>query len=776
MVVANIRGRKVQSFLIFTTILIATLLLATAFGIMNNLYQPFETMFEAQNGSHLVMQFWRGNSPNVEDAINWWQSQDQVIGVQTFPYFWMKEQLALNGEFRTMGDLIVTEHSGVRLSQDMLRATAGEDKPAPGPGELWVPTGYAYSWGIQLGDILEFPVNGVQKRFTVSAIIVDPQYSSSVMNPVRVWGAPGLIEEEGPEQLLAIRCRDASSYRGLWLKYEEFLGHPVPGFLLDYDMVAQGYSEIEGLAGAILLLFSGIIILVALIAIAFTITNGIILDLKTIGVLGAQGFSPGNIKWIYVLQFLGLALAAIPGGILLSKPVVNMLMGQTLNCLGLATGDGSLLKPALVTALIMAPLILAVSFLGARRAGKVKPAEAVRLAGRPAEGARTTWDITKDKKLPVTLLLGLKMALTNKRHSLFLLAAAAILTFVLVFSFNTYNSIKVMGENRAYWGFDDADVFVQRPDNWKLNSHDEVMAPLLRDPRTKSVLPVDYALAAAPAKDGNPTSTVLAFIYDGDMSAAGVLNLEGRNPQYSNEAALTAITAQECGKEIGDMIDLFVQGKTDSYLVTGIFQSINSGGRGFRIQEAAVRKNDPDFRVEVYSIKLKDGVNAEEYIRDVQKLLPTEFTVKTAEDSGVAFPSITAGTALIALTLSVVFTVIAFIIIFNLTLMSIYSERKDYGIYKALGMTPLQTRLCLVAKAGVLALVGAVLAIPFSLLLTPRALSYLAVDLGLVRFPFSVTVLGTLAALPIGVLVAMLSTWLPAGKILKISPRSLAAE
>lgn len=775
MVAANIRVRKAQSVLIFTTILIAALLLAAAIGIMNNLRGPFETMFTAQNGSHLLMQFWRGNSPDIDEAIAWWRGQEQIESVQSFPYYWMKEQITHGGQQRTMGDLIIVQHPGVNLTQDILLIVAGESKTAPAPGELWIPTGYAHSWGIVPGDSMEFPVNGETKNFTVSAIVVDPQYSSGVMNPVRVWTGQGLFAPETPEQLLALRCRDATCHRELWLDYEKYLGHPVPGFILDYDTLKQGYSEIEGLAGAILLLFSGIIVVVALAAIAFTIANGVILDYKTIGILIAQGFSPKSIRWIYALQFLSLGTAAVPLGALLSQPLVRALMAQTLSSLGLVSLDYSAL-PILVTVAAMLPLILVTSLTSARRAGRVAPAVAVRNSGPAAAGVKTKWDMTQSRGLPIPLLLGLKMALVRKRHSVFSLAAAAILAFALVFSFNTFHSVNAIGSNFAFWGFEAADVFVVRPANTEIGTHSELVAPLLADPRTKAVIPTGYLLASVPARDGNPSSTVVAFVYDGDMSAVGVVNLAGRNPVCSNEVSLTATTAREAGKRVGDLVDLFVQGETDTYLVTGIYQSVNSGGRGFRIQEAAVRKIEPEFRLEIYSVVLQKGEDRNRYVEDVQKLFPGDFTVKTADDSGISLTSIIAGTAAVSLTLAIVFAAIAFIIVFNLTLINIYSEKKDFGIYKALGVTPFQARLSLAAKAGVLALVGAALGVPLSLYITPKALSLLVADIGLVKFPFIPTVWGTLAALPLSILVAVLSAWSPTGKILKISPRSLIAE
>lgn len=776
MAAANIRKRKVQSVLILITILMASLLLATAIGILGNLNRPFQKMFAAQNASHLTLQTSR-QAINLDQSLLWWQAQGDVEAVQVFPYFFMNEQVVHNGKQQAMGSLIMAAHPGTALIQDKLVVVQGEKKAAPKANELWVPTGYAFAWGISPGDVLEIPVNGETKVFTVTAIIVDPQYSMSMMNPIRVWTGGEFLDDQTPEVLLSIRFGDYSSYPRLWAEYEDFLGHPVQGFIMDYTALEHAYSQIEGIIGAIMLLFSGIIILVALAAMAFTISNGIILDYKIIGILGAQGFSVKGIRLIYTLQYAVLAAVAIPAGLFLSRPVVEAVMSQVLKSLGIASLDASLLTPAVITITVMTLITLMTAYSCSGKAGKIKPAEAIRNAAPPAKaGTKRPMDMTGCHRLSVSLLLGLKDTLAGKRHSIFLVAASAVLAFVLVFSVNTYNSIRSMDQNYAYWGFDASHVFVTRPTDQPIDSHQEVLTPLRADPRVKAVVPTSFLLTSIPAQDGQPSANVVAFVYGGDMDSIGILNLEGRSPVHNNEVSLSALTARDFGKTVGDMVELFIEGEKGFYLVTGIYQSMNGMGRGFRIQELAVRKVNPDFRAENYSVLLHDSRDDEKFAQDMQMLF-SGFNIRTTAKSGeINLSGITTYMALIAMTLSIIFMSVAFVIIFNLTLMNIYSDKKNFGIYKALGMTPLQIRMSIVWKAGILALLGAAMGIPLSLLLTPQALSLLVADMGLMKFPFVPTLWGTVTALPISILVALFSAWIPSGRVLSLNPRNLIID
>lgn len=777
MAAANIRKRKAQSILILVIILMASLLLATAIGILGNLSNPFENMFAAQNASHLTLQV-SEHTLDLDQAVQWWQSRGDVEAVQTFPFYWMEDQVAHNGRLQSMGSLIMAQHPGTVLTQDKLTVVEGEEKTAPGANELWVPTGYAYAWGIRPGDTLEINIAGEKTEFTVSAIIVDPQYSMSMMNPIRVWTGWEFPADHLSDVLISIRFSDYTSYPQLWEEFQEYLGHPVPGFSLDYTALEYAYSQIEGIIGAIMLLFSVIIILVALTAIAFTIANGVVLDYKVIGTLGAQGFSPGNIRWIYTLQYLVLAALGIPAGILLSQPVVSGVMSQMLKTQGIASLDASLMAPAILTSGVMIMAVLVAAYTSSGKAGKVKPAEAIRHAAPPAKsGAKRRMDITSFKGLSISLLMGLKNTVTGRRNSLFLAAAAAVMAFVLVFSVNTYTSVRDMDQNYAYWGFDASHVFISRPDVPAVDGHHEVIDPLLADPRTKAVVPTGVLLASISAQSGQPSSNVVGFVYAGDMDSIGILNLEGRSPIHSNEVSLSALSAKEFGKTVGDMVELFIEGETVSFLVTGIYQSINGMGRGFRIQESAVRKINPDSRMPNYSILLHDSEDSAQFVRDMKDLFPETYNIRTAAESGeINLSGITAYMALIALNLSIIFMGVAFVIIFSLTLINIYSEKKNYGIYKALGMTPLQIRMSIVWKAGFLALIGASIGIPLSLFLTPQALSMLVAEMGLMKFPFAPTAWGTAAALPVSILVAVFSAWIPSGRILGLNPRNLIID
>ncbi len=783
MSIANIRKRKAQSILIGLTLMMASLLLATAIGMLEGSRDPVSQMFEEQQGSHITMMM---PEPvyNTDDIVAWWESRSEVEGVEHFPYYMVEDDFIHNGKKQSMGGIMFTQHPTKSLLQDQLRIAEGEVKEYPGKGELWVPTGYAYNWGLKIGDTLEVSFDGGYRQFTIGAIVVDPQFSPGIMNPVRAWVAEDFFKEEGRDpatlgSLIGVRLFDDSQYNRLWQDFEEHLGTPYIGFVFEHEFIKNAYSMVQNILAVIMLAFAAIIIVVSMFVLSFTITNAVMADYKIIGILKAQGFSSRNVKWIYSLQYFLLAILAAPLGITVSYYALRLVMAQMSRSLGIAQLDISMLLPAALTGGVVLAATVIFSRLASAKAGKIKPAEAIRNAApTPRLPAEKQLKLGSFIALPVSLMLAVKSVFSGRRHSGFLFASALILAFVLAFSVNTFHSVKNMDQNYAYWGFDDADVYLSPDSNTEELSRKEMMAFLYGDDRVQAALPYQLITnAAIPAQGGQSSKNIIGFMYGGDMDSIGILNLTGENPRRSNEVAISYMAAQKYDKAVGDQIELYLNGQKDSFLVTGIYQCMNAMGWGIKLQEEAVRNVDPNAYAGNYSIKLHNEKDTAAFVEDMKELLGNGYTIRAVSESGeINLSEITGNIALVTALLSVIFMVVAFIIIFNTTIMEIHSDKKSLGIYSSIGMTPIQIRATVLWKALALSAVGMLLGIALALMVSSHILSILIRNLGMAEFPLDVTIPGTLLMMPICIAVIAVSAWLPSGKILSFSPRELVMD
>ena len=349
--------------------------------------------------------------------------------------------------------------------------------------------------------------------------------------------------------------------------------------------------------------------------------------------------------------------------------------------------------PGMLTLLVILPITGLFSLLASTKAGGVKPVEAIGNAGpSPGFSEKSQLSLRGLSELPVSVMLAVKSIFSNRRQSGFLLVSVMVLAFVMTFSVNTFYSVKNMAENYAYWGFDDAHVYLSASVNTNPDantggsataySRAEIMTILNGDERVQAVLPYQvFTDVAIPAQGGHPSKNVIGFMYDGDMDTMGLLNLTGDNPKRRDEVAISYMAAQQYDKTVGDSIVLYMGGQKISCRVTGVYQCVNAMGWGIRLQEEALRKIDPATYAGNYSVKLKEEKEAGAFAEDMKALFGEGYSIRLVSESGeINLTQITGSIGLVALFLSLIFAIVAFIIIFNTNTMEIYRDKKNLCI------------------------------------------------------------------------------------------------
>lgn len=86
-------------------------------------------------------------------------------------------------------------------------------------------------------------------------------------------------------------------------------------------------------------------------------------------------------------------------------------------------------------------------------------------------------------------------------------------------------------------------------------------------------------------KNGEKLTNSISFIGMGGVKTDDYVYLDGTAPQNTREVALTHITADRIGAEIGDDVEIKVGENTKTYTVTAITQSMNNMGEGVRFHQ-----------------------------------------------------------------------------------------------------------------------------------------------------------------------------------------------
>ena len=576
---------------------------------------------------------------------------------------------------------------------------------------------------------------------------------------------------------LGVRLSDPEAHERVWAEFLDELGEVYTGFVLDPPGIRDGYVEPYAIMAVLLIAFSVLGLLVALFAIHGTITSGILADFKVIGILRSQGFRPRDVRRIYELQYLFMALVALPLGALTAVLVVRQSVGLLMGNVGTPAGFGGLVGLAAVVLPFF--LVLVYVFVGrvALKAESIRPAEAIRYGAAAGSQAARGMSLRPLRKLSLPLIVGIKNLLLNKRRSVFLAVSVVFATLAASLAVNLDHTFQGMRTDLVPFGFDGADVRVSRSGRRFGMRHEQLREALNSQDDVVAVATWDFVDAATPNPETGQAVSVPGTVVDGDMEGLQYQNLRGRNPEGAGEVSLAVVTAERFGKDVGDLMEIHLMGQRLMLEVSGVYQTINNTGNGFRIRLEALQTANPLWTPQEYGLVLAEGVDPEVFIAELEG----EYGEAVDGQLGDFFvrdqlDGILSGMRMANGFLAVVFLLAAAVFIFNTTLLTIAENRRVFGILKTGGMTPAQLRASVVYGVGVQAIVGILAGLLVWVVGAKLMLSSFFGGVGLVSFPLENWVLGTALLVPIILGFCLLSAWLPSSRVLQINPRALIVE
>ncbi len=781
--IANIRRNRVRSSLLVTTIALATLLFLTALGSLSGLQKPIENMMLEQNASHAILDF-DARIYSADELLTWWQNQDEVVSVTSMLPFMITSSRPLH-KGKEMGSyLMMTERPSSNLGQDQLVFIEGKETNAPLPGELWLPSATAFSARIGIEDRLEIPTEQGIRSFKVSAIVVDPQYSSGFIGPARAWVAPGELVATFPfgqltSYMFGVRLSDPALLPLVWSRFNESLGGGFTGGYLSFDKITNSYTQTTQLMAVLVMIFAFMALIVSIFIISTTISAEILSSYRTFGILKSLGFTSRNVVFVFQIQFLILSLLALPIGILCAYFSTDVMISLMLKSIGASSEHIGFLWPSIVTCITVITTILGVVALSGSKAGKIKPASAIRY-GAPEKQLvrRVSFHLRLATKLPIEIVIALKNLSSGNKREFFDLIAISITAFVLFFSVNIYNSMSVMDENLPFWGLDNSDIRIGRDTSGLFGmSYDSLKRELTAHSDVQTVVGHINQSAVVPKSEHGGLLDVDGYVVDGSLDAIGYQNVKGRNPQTSTEISLGIPLAKQYDVRLGDNFSLNVNGQTLELTVVGIFQGTNNGGFFYRLPFSALQKVDPNLEPRTLLVKLYQREKRVEFMEQLEKKLgqavSTELSEKLVESQ---LEQIVAGLAVVLSFVSGVLVLVAGVSIYNSTAMGIYESKRHLGVFRAVGFTVAQIRHTILAKSAILGCVALIIGMVIFTLSASKIMDAMMANFGMTDFPMQISFVGSILVVPGIVLICLISALIPSHQVGKIAPRTLIVE
>jgi putative ABC transport system permease protein len=699
---ADLRRRRMQAVVIFLTTVLAVGTATMTLTLISLTRDPFQTAFQAQKGAHLQVGFDSRVDPTSLVTT------PALVGATAFggPYR-ATDMHFQSGGHKYMVTTVGRDNPGGDVGQ--LRTTGGH-WPSSG-SEIALTRSFADLNHISIGDRLKVLSVPQEPVLTVVAEVVDiDELRADVGGVQHAWvldaALPPLTAKDAPVYLMDYRFASDPTSAQLQAHMDTLRASLPPGSVtssLNYMFVRTVFHISTQILTGVLVAFS-VFALAATAAIVANLVTGIVISgFREIGIMKAVGFTPVQVVGVFVLQVLVPAAAAcavgIPAGTVLTQP----LLAANSEALGLAYQ--ATFSPALdLVALAGALFIVAVAALiPALRAGLLKPAVVIANATAPrGQSGRWLRRLASRVRLPRPMVLGLGDAAARPTR--------AILTLVAIFlCFATV--VVALGETRTF-----NEIYTYEAHSGKV---DVVVtkSPALADADAmqliKSQQVTTRVVADAPANITVPgiADPVPTVSFRGDSVALGYLIVAGRWFNGQGEVVAPMRFVQDAHLKIGDSFTGTVHGTVQKLRIVGEVYDFTGGPGGHElfVDWSTIRAAVPDLTPAHYQVTLRHGSNVDAYVRRLAAAQPDLLDVQANSTGNTAFLTVI-GDVLFGI--AALIALIAVAGIFNTLLLNTRERLRDTATLKALGMSPRQVIGMVASSAGLLALLGGLVAVP----------------------------------------------------------------
>jgi putative ABC transport system permease protein len=713
-IAGDLRRRRVQAVVVALIVALATGVGTLAIELMLESSSPYATAFEQQQGAHLTVAF-DGARVTAEQL----QATTQLREVTASAGPWQVAYVPLAyGTQKIVALAIARPDPAGPL--DHLRITAG--RWAAQPGEIVLTHSFAQLTGAHVGSRVK-AIGGADpvQLLVVGEVIDIDEGDAANFSPQYVWVQPVqfaalLSPDQQSGQLMLYRFKDAATNADLQQRAQEIAAVVPPHAIsasLSYLTIQSILSLQSTVTLTFLLAFAVFALGAAALIVANVVSGAVLTSRRSIGIVKALGFTPGQVVATFVGQMLAAALVGavvgVPLGVLASRPLVN----SSADALGLPAPSGfDPLAPLLAT--LGGLLVVAVAAsVPALRAGLLRPVDAMAPSATSSR-PRRSWigALLQGLRVPRPVSLGAGDAFARPMRGLLTTLAVSIGVATLVFAFGLHTGFQRLASNKALVG--GADVTVSRFGSY---SDSQLMATLDAQPETRRVIAISYDAFSVP----QASTPVNAVAMRGDSASLGFPLLSGRWFAGPGEAVVGTPFLKETHLAIGDTFTATTNGRSIQLRLVGEYFDFNNLGREIRLDWASYLQANPQAQPDAYLVDLRPGADVGAYGQRVAASAPDFVSVTTRAANGGASTIDILDTVLAVLV--AILAVIAVAGVFNTVLLTTYERVRDTATLKALGMTPRQVVGMVVASAGVVGVVGGVVGVPAGIWLHEKLLT-----------------------------------------------------
>ncbi len=453
------------------------------------------------------------------------------------------------------------------------------------------------------------------------------------------------------------------------------------------DLVLNATMTISMIGGAATLA-SLLIFVASVILIRFIMWNNILKEYKSIGVYKALGFSRKEILKFYIVGYSLIAIVTSIIGALCSVPILNFTASKVLKYIGSFNNVSINFSVIIFTVVLFSLIVILNLYFVIRRTNKISPVEALR-AGVTSSRKKLTKSLIKDNCSSLALAIN-DIFKYKKTSACITVSLTLALTLIILFA-NLDFTISKMGQNLNVWfGIPKGEITISSSQSSSKQDIKNALSYVKKDSVVKN-----YVYGSMETK-GIALDTKKYKIKSNDFAATtmnsysdglGFSVIKGHNPKDENEVAVSLNILKESGLSIGDYIELSLNNKKSSYIISGSYNSLWEDGYCLRILSSAADKENPQFIYDTIFLNLENAKDKANFEKNINEKFPYVSASSIDPTMKYAIKSIPGTVMPITYLLIIVFIIFAIVTILNIIVMNIRDNRRSFGIMKALGFT-----------------------------------------------------------------------------------------
>lgn len=710
----NIKKMKNDAAAITGLIALAVFLLYTSISTLSRMGKVVDKAYELTNAADWYMLTSEETAEGIEEIL---ENRSEVESYEKTPVYAAAKAGIIAGEEKAESDYSIML-APIEEKRNISRLYPAYEKKLA-DDEILLPYYMKTAFHLKEGDGFSFEMNGVRYDFTVAGFHEDPLFA----NPLNVTiykcyvtknRALEMTEDESG-MLLHMECKaklkegvDANRfYLDISDKINERSQEAEQTLLFHYSFTWEtmrfGDIMAANIGMGIVLIFATLLIGIALIIIRFSIGNFCEMNIRNIGVLRAAGYRENQLIGSFVMELFLISLAGSIGGLGISGLAGGFLGELLSSIIGLSWNQGGDPKSAAAVMAVCISVAMAVAWHSSRKCMKISILDSLRSGIADHNFQKNYFPLEKSRQ-PLAMNLGLKSLFHSKTKNAGILLIVMLVDIVCCIGFGLYQDFAVDADNlMKLVGVELGDVFYLGEDldafGQELEKRPEVEKVLYGSNGDVKLVYGDKELSADCDFWNRPDLLENESI------------ISGRLPEVDNEIVLSVVICKELGIEIGDVVYVKGSGEEMDYILCGIDQKINHLGRKALMTAKGGERLNGGFTSGQICVYGREDVSGEELAELLKEAYPQRDMAEGEKMSEETLKSIILIMKLLCIIFVTVTVFVVSLVVFLLLKTKIIREKKNYGVYKALGFTTGELLMQTVFSSLPVILAGALLGI-----------------------------------------------------------------